>query len=172
MADHDIGPKVSKPEVAKVAGLVDRSVAQGAEVLLAGGPLTAGDYGRGHWMSPSVLEVSDNENTIMQEEVFGPVVAAMRVGDFEEAIDHANDTSFGLSAGVFTKDIQRAHRVIAQLQAGTTWINNYNLAPAETPWGGYKHSGIGRENGLAGVESWTQLKSVYVEMGDVDCPYE
>ena len=62
--------------------------------------------------------------------------------------------------------------MIAKLQAGTTWINNYNLAPVETPWGGYKKSGLGRENGMAGVESWTQLKSVYVEMGDVDCPYE
>ena len=100
------------------------------------------------------------------------VCSLLEFEDEEEAIERANNTSFGLSAGVFTRDIQRAHRVIAQLQAGTTWINNYNLAPVETPWGGYKKSGVGRENGLAGVESWTQLKSVYVEMGDVDCPYE
>jgi len=72
---------------------------------------------------------------------------------------------------VFTRDIQRGHRMVQQLQAGVTWINNYNLAPVSLPWGGYKQSGIGRENGVGGVESWTQLKSVYVEMGNVECDY-
>jgi betaine-aldehyde dehydrogenase len=89
----------------------------------------------------------------------------------EEVVARANDTEFGLSAGVFTRDLQRAHRVVARLQAGTCWINNYNITPVEVPFGGYKQSGLGRENHLAAIEHYTQLKSVYVELGDVACPY-
>ncbi|MGH8959292.1 MAG: aldehyde dehydrogenase family protein, partial [Acidimicrobiia bacterium] len=86
-------------------------------------------------------------------------------------IARANDTDYGLAAGVFTRDIQRAHRVVAKLEAGTTWINNYNITPIEMPFGGYKQSGIGRENSLTTIGHYTQLKSVYVEMGDVEAPY-
>ncbi len=89
----------------------------------------------------------------------------------QDVIRRANDTEFGLSAGVFTKDIQRAHRVINQLQAGTCWINNYNITPIEMPFGGYKQSGIGRENSLEAIHHYTQVKSVYVEMGNVEAPY-
>jgi len=91
--------------------------------------------------------------------------------DEAEVVARANDTEFGLAAGVFTRDIQRAHRVVAALEAGTIWINNYNITPIEVPFGGYKQSGIGRENSLAAINHYTQLKSVYVEMGDVDAPY-
>ena len=89
----------------------------------------------------------------------------------EEVIERANATEFGLAAGVFTNDLTRAHRVIAQLQAGTCWINHYNVTPIELPFGGVKMSGLGRENGRAAIEHYTQLKSVYVAMGDVDAPY-
>jgi betaine-aldehyde dehydrogenase len=88
-----------------------------------------------------------------------------------EVIRRANDTEFGLSAGVFTNDLTRAHRVIAQLQAGTCWINHYNVTPIELPFGGYKSSGLGRENSRAAIEHYTQLKSVYVAMQDVQSPY-
>ena len=109
--------------------------------------------------------------TIVKEEIFGPVMSVLSFKNEEEVIERANDTEFGLSAGVFTEDIKRAHRVIAEMQAGTCWINNYNITPIEAPFGGYKNSGIGRENSLAAIEHYTQLKSVYVEMGGVDCPY-
>ena len=89
----------------------------------------------------------------------------------EEAITRANDTQFGLAAGVFSADLTRAHRVVAALEAGTTWINAYNLTPVEAPFGGAKMSGVGRENGHAAVEHYTQIKSVYVGMGPVDAPY-
>jgi betaine-aldehyde dehydrogenase len=98
----------------------------------------------------------------------------MSVLEFEhehEVIERANATEFGLAAGVFTNDLTRAHRVIAKLQAGTCWINQYNVTPIELPFGGVKLSGLGRENGRAALEHYTQLKSVYVAMGDVDCPY-
>ncbi len=91
--------------------------------------------------------------------------------DEAEVVERANATQFGLAAGVFTRDIQRAHRVIAALEAGTCWINTYNLTPIAMPFGGYKRSGIGRENGHAALDHYSQWKSVYVEMGDVDSPY-
>ena len=83
----------------------------------------------------------------------------------------ANDTDFGLAAGIFTRDIQRAHRVVARLHAGMCWINNYNITPIEVPFGGTKQSGIGRENSLITIEHYTQLKTVYVELGDVEAPF-
>ncbi len=98
----------------------------------------------------------------------------MTVLDFEhedEVVARANDTPFGLSAGVFTRDISRGHRVIAELQAGTCWINTYNVTPIELPFGGYKQSGLGRENSRAALEHYTQLKSVYVALTDIDAPY-
>ena len=89
----------------------------------------------------------------------------------DDAVARANATDFGLAAGVFTRDLTRGHRVVARLEAGTCWINNYNITPIEVPFGGYKHSGLGRENSLAAVEHYTQRKGVYVEMGDVEAPF-
>ena len=109
--------------------------------------------------------------SIVREEIFGPVMSVLTFDEEEEAIRRANDTPYGLSAGVFTRDLPKAHRVVARLQAGTCWINNYNLTPIEMPFGGFKQSGIGRENGKAAIEHYTQLKSVYVELGDVEAPY-
>jgi betaine-aldehyde dehydrogenase len=108
---------------------------------------------------------------IVREEIFGPVMCVLAFDDEAEVIARANDTEFGLSAGVFTADLTRAHRVIAQLQAGTCWINHYNVTPIELPFGGYKSSGLGRENGRAAIEHYTQLKSVYVAMQDLQAPY-
>ena len=108
---------------------------------------------------------------IAREEIFGPVMSVLVFDDEDEVVARANDTEFGLAAGVFTRDIQRAHRTIANLQAGTCWINAYNLTPVEVPFGGVKRSGVGRENSRAAIDHYTRLKSVYVEMGDVASPY-
>jgi len=108
---------------------------------------------------------------IVRQEIFGPVMSVLEFEDEHEVIARANATEFGLAAGVFTNDLTRAHRVIAQLEAGTCWINHYNMTPIELPFGGVKRSGLGRENGRAAIEHYTQLKSVYVAMGDVDAPY-
>ena len=108
---------------------------------------------------------------IVREEIFGPVMSVLTFEREDEVVARANATEFGLAAGVFTRDLARGHRVIARLQAGTCWINNYNVTPIEMPFGGYKRSGLGRENGTAAIEHYTQLKSVYVELGDVAAPY-
>ncbi len=108
---------------------------------------------------------------IAREEIFGPVMSVLEFTDEDEVIARANDTEFGLAAGVFTADIARGHRVISQIKAGTCWINAYNLTPVEVPFGGYKQSGIGRENGIAALTHYSQIKTVYVEMGKVDSPY-
>ena len=109
--------------------------------------------------------------TIAREEIFGPVMSVFEFETEEEGVARANDTAFGLSAGVFTRDISRAHRVIGQLQAGTCFINSYNDAPVEMPFGGVKMSGVGRENAKAALEFYSQVKSVYVRMGHMEAPF-
>ena len=121
----------------------------------------------GFFVEPTIFTGVTDQMRIAREEIFGPVMSVLSFDGEEEAIERANDTEFGLSAGVFTKDLPRAHRVVAELQAGTCWINAYNLTPVEIPFGGAKQSGIGRENALEALRHYSQVKSVYVETGDV-----
>ena len=107
----------------------------------------------------------------VREEVFGPLMSVLSFKTEEEALDRANSTHFGLSGAVFTKDFNRAHRVANQIQAGTVWINDYNITPPEVPFGGYKQSGVGRENGLQAIEHYTQVKTIYANLGDVPATY-
>jgi betaine-aldehyde dehydrogenase len=137
--------------------------------LLYGGKRIAGT--EGYFLEPAIFSECNDEMRIVREEIFGMVMCILPFEDEDEVLRRANATCFGLAAGVFTKDLQRAHRMVACLEAGTTWINNYNVAPAELPWGGFKNSGIGSENGIGGVESWTKMKSVYVEMNPIAHPY-
>ena len=125
----------------------------------------------GAFIEPTVFDDCRDDMTICQEEIFGPVMSILSFEDEAEVIARANDSDYGLAAGVFTRDINRAHRVIGNLEAGTCWINNYNITPVELPIGGYKQSGVGKENGPEAIDHYTQVKSVYVELGNVDCPY-
>jgi betaine-aldehyde dehydrogenase len=171
--DTDIGPMVTKAHQEKVKEYIKIGLADDKATMVFGGDALELNptLERGYFLPPVIFADCTDDMRIVQEEVFGMVMSVLTFTDEDEVIKRANDTQYGLSAGVFTRDIQRAHRTVAKLQAGTTWINNYNLSPVETPWGGYKQSGVGRENGLAGVESWTQLKSVYVEMNEIESPY-
>jgi aldehyde dehydrogenase family 9 protein A1 len=128
-----------------------------------------GDCVGGYYLSPCIVTNLTDEKTIMKEEIFGSVASVVSFDSEEEVIARANDTIFGLAGGVFTKDLTRGHRIVDAINAGSCYINTFNLAPPEVPFGGYKMSGIGRENGTVAIEHYTQMKTVIVEMNDVDC---
>jgi betaine-aldehyde dehydrogenase len=163
-----MGPLVSAAQLDKVLAYIETAKAEGATLVCGGGRAA---LNTGYYVQPTVFADVTDAMTIAREEVFGPVMAVLDFDTEAEAVARANDTEFGLAAGVFTADITRAHRVISALQAGTCWINAYNLTPVEAPFGGAKSSGVGRENGHAAVEHYSQVKSVYVGMGPVDAPY-
>jgi betaine-aldehyde dehydrogenase len=166
-----IGPLVSEQHMQKVLGYIARGRAEGARAVVGGQRVTEGALAKGFFVAPTVFDECHDDMSIVREEIFGPVMSLLTFNDEEEVIERANATEFGLAAGVFTNDLTRAHRVIARLQAGTCWINHYNITPIELPFGGVKMSGLGRENGRAAIDHYTQLKSVYVALGDVDAPY-
>jgi len=163
-----MGPLVSAVQLDKVLGYMETAKAEGARLVCGGGRAAINS---GYFVQPTVFADVTDAMTIAREEVFGPVMAVLDFDGEDEVIARANATEFGLAAGVFTADLTRGHRVIAALEAGTCWINAYNLTPVESPFGGSKMSGVGRENGRAAVEHYTQVKSVYVGMGPVDAPY-
>jgi betaine-aldehyde dehydrogenase len=166
-----VGALVSEQHMHKVLSYIERGRAEGARLVTGGKRVTSGDLANGYFVAPTVFDECRDDMAIVREEIFGPVMSVLEFDDEEEVIERANATEFGLAAGVFTNDLARAHRVIARLQAGTCWINHYNVTPIELPFGGVKLSGLGRENGRAALEHYSQLKSVYVAMGDVDAPY-
>ena len=161
------GPLVSAQQMEIVQGYIAKGVEEGATLVCGGEQLDK----PGFWITPVIFDGVTDDMTIAREEIFGPVLSVLEFEDEEEVIARANDTEFGLSAGVFTNDLTRAHRVIAQLEAGTCFINSYNDAPVEAPFGGMKNSGVGRENSKAAIEHYSQLKTVYVRMGHVEAPY-
>lgn len=169
--ETEIGPLVSEAQMDLVLGHIGRARREGVRLVAGGRRLTEGALGRGFFVEPTIFEAADDSAAIVRDEVFGPVMTVLGFDDEAEVIARANDTEFGLAAGVFTQDLTRAHRVIARLDAGTCWINQYNVTPVEMPFGGVKASGVGRENGLAAIEHYTRIKSVYVAMTPIDCPY-
>uniref|UniRef100_A0A671UQC5 Aldehyde dehydrogenase 9 family, member A1b n=1 Tax=Sparus aurata TaxID=8175 RepID=A0A671UQC5_SPAAU len=165
-----MGALVSQPHLERVLSFVDQAKKEGATVLCGGEPFIPSDpkLRGGYYMTPCVLGNCTDEMTCVKEEIFGPVMSVLSFESEEEVLRRANDTSLGLAAGVFTSDVRRAHRVVEHLKAGSCFINNYNITPVEVPFGGFKMSGIGRENGQVTIEYYSQLKTVFVEMGDVD----
>ncbi|MCL3880791.1 betaine-aldehyde dehydrogenase [Marivita sp. GX14005] len=163
----NFGPLVSDAQMKIVQDYIAKGEAEGARLAYGGKRLDRA----GFYLEPTVFADVTDDMTIAREEIFGPVMAVLDFDTEEEAIARANATRYGLSAGVFTQNITRAHRVIAELQAGTCFINSYNDAPVEAPFGGVKLSGVGRENSKEAVHHYSQLKSVYVRMGDVEAPF-
>ncbi|XP_031710655.1 4-trimethylaminobutyraldehyde dehydrogenase B isoform X1 [Anarrhichthys ocellatus] len=165
-----MGALVNRPHLEKVLSFVDQAKKEGATVLCGGEAFVPSDpkLRGGYYMTPCVLGDCTDEMTCVKEEIFGPVMSVLSFETEEEVLLRANDTTMGLAAGVFTRDVRRAHRVVEHLKAGSCFINNYNITPVEVPFGGFKMSGIGRENGQVTVEYYSQLKTVFVEMGDVD----
>ena len=166
-----IGALISISHLEKVMGYIDSAKAAGARLLCGGERVTEGALANGAFIKPTVFVDCTDDMPQVKDEIFGPVMSVLKFSDEDEVIRRANDTEFGLAAGLFTRDISRAHRVIAQMQAGICWINTWGGSPAEMPVGGYKQSGVGRENGLVTLKHYTQTKSVLVELGDIDSPY-
>ncbi len=169
--DTEIGALISATHRDRVLSYIEAGKTAGATLLCGGGIPADPALADGYFVMPTIFAECTDEMTIVREEIFGPVMAVLAFDSEAEVVRRANDTPFGLAAGVFTRDLARAHRVVAALEAGVCWINNYNVTPVEAPFGGNKQSGIGRENGSAAIEHYTQLKTVYVELGDVACPY-
>ncbi|MGB3315111.1 MAG: betaine-aldehyde dehydrogenase, partial [Albidovulum sp.] len=162
-----MGPLANKAQQDKVLSYIAAGISEGATLRLGGKVPQVNGMEEGFWIEPTVFTDVTDDMQIAREEIFGPVMSVLVFDTEEEVLSRANETEFGLAAGVFTRDIQRAHRVAAALQAGVCWINNYNLAPVEVPFGGVKSSGIGRECAMAALDHYTQIKSVFVESGDV-----
>lgn len=170
----DVGALISEEHMNKVLDYIE--IGKQEATLLCGGKQVRFEEGNvlnnGYFVEPTIFDCATDELRIVKEEIFGPVLSVLTFEDESEVIARANDTEFGLAAGVFTNDEEKGLRVIDQLEAGVCWLNTYNITPVELPFGGYKQSGIGRENGVEAIEHYTQVKTVYVEKGRVDNPYD
>jgi len=161
-----MGPLVSARQLATVSRYVEAGVADGA-VVAAGGGRPGGlgpDHDGGYFLEPTVLTETDHSMSVVREEIFGPVLTAMRWRDVDDLVARANDTPYGLSAGIWTNDLTQAHRIAGAIKAGTVWVNCYNLTDPASPFGGYKESGWGREMGRQVLEAYTETKSVWVNL--------
>ncbi|MEZ9196535.1 betaine-aldehyde dehydrogenase [Shewanella sp. 10N.286.54.B9] len=167
----NFGALISKPHLDKVMSYIEIGKQQGAELLAGGHTLSPENSPNGYFVAPTIFGQCNDEMTLSKEEIFGPVMSVLPFEHEDEVVRRANDTRLGLAAGVFTQDITRAHRVIHQMQAGICWINAYGASPAEMPVGGYKMSGIGRENGSETLKAYTQIKAVYVGMQPLESPF-
>lgn len=167
----NLGALISAKHYQLVLDYIEKGKSEGATLLCGGNALKPASAPNGFFVEPTVFIDCTDDMTIVNEEIFGPVMSVLEFESEEEVVRRANDTHYGLAAGVFSNDIRRAHRVIHQLEAGICWINAYGASPAEMPVGGYKQSGIGRENGLATLNHYTQLKAVYVGMNPLESPF-
>jgi aldehyde dehydrogenase (NAD+) len=163
--DTAVGPITTRPQFQKVLSYIEVAKAEGAELLLGGGSSTRPECGKGWFIEPTVFANVNNKMRIAQEEVFGPVLAVIKFKDDEEAVSIANDSRFGLGAGVWTASIDRAHRMAERIQSGTVWVNCYRALSYMSPFGGYKNSGLGRENGIDAIREYLQTKSVWFNTG-------
>lgn len=169
--ETQMGPLISQAHMERVLSYMQLGREEGARLLCGGGRAKGDGLARGAYVLPTVFTGVTDDMRIAREEIFGPVLSILEFSTEDEVIARANDTDLGLAASVFTRDLQRAHRVIDRIHAGTCWINTHNIMPVEMPFGGVKKSGVGRENSRAALDHYSQIKSVYVEMGGVQAPY-
>ena len=169
--ETNFGALISKDHQQKVLDYIEIGKKEGATLLTGGKAVKPESAPNGFFVAPTIFTDCNDQMTIVKEEIFGPVMSVLTFSEEEEVVTRANDTHLGLAAAVFTQDITRAHRVIHQINAGICWINAYGASPAEMPVGGYKMSGIGRENGSETLKAYTQIKAVYVGMQTLESPF-
>jgi acyl-CoA reductase-like NAD-dependent aldehyde dehydrogenase len=158
-----MGPVVSKQQYETVLGYIEAGKREGAK-LAAGGERAAVGNGKGYFLQPTIFTGVSSSMKIAREEIFGPVLSVIPFKDVEDGIAQGNDTFYGLAAAVWTRDVAKALRAARALRAGTVWVNAYNLYDAALPFGGFKESGFGRELGAAGMDLYTEVKSVWVDL--------
>jgi acyl-CoA reductase-like NAD-dependent aldehyde dehydrogenase len=156
-----VGPIISETQLDRVLAYIESGRQAGAEIV-TGGERLGGDLAEGYFVGPTIFAHHDDGLKIVQEEIFGPVLAVTPFSDWDELVQRANDTSYGLAAGVWTSDISKAHRFAAAVQSGVVWVNTYGLYDAAAPFGGVKQSGIGREMGEEALDLFTQTKTVWI----------
>ena len=160
--DTQVGPVTNKPQYRKVLDYIDIAKGEGVETRLGGSKATRPECGEGWFVEPTIFTGVKNSMRIAQEEVFGPVLSVIAFKDEDEAVAIGNDVVFGLAAGVWTENIRRAITMADRLQAGTVWVNTYRAVSYMSPFGGYKRSGLGRENGQDMIKEYMQIKSVWI----------
>ncbi len=165
--ETQVGPITTQPQYQKILGFIEAAKNEGAELVMGGMPSTRPECGKGWFIEPTIFAHVTNRMRIAQEEVFGPVLSVIKFKDEDEAVAIANDSRFGLGSGVWTSDIGRAHRMAERIQSGTVWVNCYRAVSYMSPFGGYKDSGIGRENGIEAIREYLQTKSVWMNTGAV-----
>lgn len=161
-----MGPLVSRKQLERVEEYVRIGVEEGATLAAGGHRVTDPPYGKGYFYPPTIFVDVENDMRIAQEEIFGPVVCVLSFDTEEEAVELANATEFGLAGAIWTNDVRRAHRVAHQLEIGVVWINDHHRIDPASPWGGFKMSGIGRENGLEAYHEYTQIQNIIVNLSD------
>ncbi|CAM3883147.1 NAD/NADP-dependent betaine aldehyde dehydrogenase [Vibrio aerogenes CECT 7868] len=166
-----VGALISTEHLGKVMNMIEQAKSSGATLLTGGYQVKDNGLDKGNFVIPTVFTDCTDDMPHVQQEIFGPVMSVLKFSDEDEVIRRANDTDYGLAASVFTQNLARAHRVIHQIEAGICWVNTWGDSPAEMPVGGYKHSGVGRENGPETLLHYTQTKSVLIEMNDFEGPY-
>lgn len=160
-----LGPVVSEQQMNTVLSYIEAGKTEGAQVVLGGGRSTVGNL-KGYFVDPTIFDRVDNKMKIAQEEIFGPVLSTITFSDLDDAIAKGNDTIFGLASAVWTRDVKKAHRLARAIKAGTVWVNTYNMFDSASPYGGYKMSGFGREQGMEAFNFYTQTKSVWIDLNE------
>ncbi|XDZ64839.1 betaine-aldehyde dehydrogenase [Alphaproteobacteria bacterium LSUCC0684] len=164
--DVQMGALISEPHLKKVLGYVEKGIAEGASLVTGGNRLHPQGVEGGYFMQPTILGNCTDSMTVVKEEIFGPVMSVLVFDTEDEAVERANATEYGLGAGLFTRDLSRAHRVAGKLEAGNVWVNSYNLIPPDMPFGGVKNSGFGRESSAFAFEAYSDIRATYIAIDD------